>query len=254
MRKTSVKRIVRKLVNKCGIKLERMDKIEEAIKTDKDFMEIYEQCKDYSMNTVPALYQLWKSVIYIIENNIPGDFVECGVLRGGNIRLIALTLQSMGITSRNIWVYDTFEGMEGFSEEDKIVGGANPIILNKKELESLTCSIEEVKENVYSTDYPQRNFIFVKGDVEKTLKDTTPRQVSLLRLDTDYYRSTLAGLKYLYPLVTSNGVVIFDDYGTFAGSKKAVDDYFEDVPILLMHIDHTTRLMLKLDCYEKNGK
>lgn len=66
----------------------------------------------------------------------------------------------------------------------------------------------------------------------------------MLRLDTDFYESTLHELKHLYPRLTPGGVLIIDDYGSFYGARKAVDEYFaeRDAPPLLARIDRDARL------------
>ncbi len=73
--------------------------------------------------------------------------------------------------------------------------------------------------------------------VEETIPEILPEKVALLRLDTDWYESTLHELKHLYPRLSLNGVLIIDDYGHWAGSKKATDEYFQDTPILLTFAD-----------------
>ena len=62
--------------------------------------------------------------------------------------------------------------------------------------------------------------VFVEGMVEETLPATRPEQVSLLRLDTDLYRSTYHELVHLYPLLSAGGILIIDDYGAFRGAQS----------------------------------
>ena len=64
-------------------------------------------------------------------------------------------------------------------------------------------------------------------------------------LDTDYYKSTKHELNHLYPLLIRGGVLIIDDYGTWAGVKKAVDEYFIDNKNLRYFIDHKTLVFIK---------
>ena len=69
-----------------------------------------------------------------------------------------------------------------------------------------------------------------------------------MRLDTDWYESTKHELTHLFPLLSSGGVIIIDDYGHWQGAKKAVDEYFEEnnIKILLNRIDYTGRVGIKL--------
>ncbi len=86
----------------------------------------------------------------------------------------------------------------------------------------------------------------MEGKVEDTIPEHIPDRIALLRLDTDFYESTRHELEYLYPRLCLDGVLIIDDYGHWAGSKKAVDDYFADTPILLARVDGTGRMAVKV--------
>ena len=106
-------------------------------------------------------------------------------------------------------------------------------------------NLEEVKKNMQTTSFSDEKLIYVKGKVEDTIPEKMPDKISLLRLDTDWYESTKHELTHLYPKVCKSGVLIIDDYGTWAGSKRAVDEYFQDSPILLNRIDSGNRLAVK---------
>ena len=72
-----------------------------------------------------------------------------------------------------------------------------------------------------------------------------PERIALLRLDTDFYESTKAEMEILYPRLSRGGVLIVDDYGEWAGARKAVDEYFAGQPVWLHYVTHTVRLMIK---------
>ncbi len=80
-----------------------------------------------------------------------------------------------------------------------------------------------------------------------TIPKNIPEKISILRLDTDWYESTKHELNNLFPRLVSGGILIIDDYGHFQGSKKAVDEYFEENEIssFLFRIDYTGRLFVK---------
>jgi hypothetical protein len=88
---------------------------------------------------------------------------------------------------------------------------------------------------------------FVQGPVEETLPGTTPDSVALLRLDTDWYESTLHELTHLYPRMSAGGVLIIDDFGHWDGARRAVTEYFSTSakPILLTRTDYTGRMGIK---------
>jgi hypothetical protein len=82
------------------------------------------------------------------------------------------------------------------------------------------------------------------GDI---LKNTYyPERIALLRLDTDWYESTAHELAKFYDLVVPGGVVIIDDYGHWAGARKAVDEFLATRPeITLQQIDYTGVYFIK---------
>ena len=93
------------------------------------------------------------------------------------------------------------------------------------------------------TGYPEQRLHFVPGLVEETIPAQVPEGISLLRLDTDYYASTKHELTHLYPRIAAGGVLLIDDYGHWAGCKKAVDEYLASRdPVLLHRIDYTGRV------------
>jgi hypothetical protein len=122
-------------------------------------------------------------------------------------------------------------------------------VIGKECVNKWPVSLTEVKENMDSTGYAGVKR-YVKGKVEDMLqrKGHTPARISLLRLDTDWYESTLHELTHLYPLLVSGGVLIIDDYGHWQGARKAVDEYFAGLGVfpMLNRIDYTGRIMIKL--------
>ena len=217
-----------------------------------EFGEIFNQVKEYSGVSLARHYALYKAVEYIIKNNIPGDFVECGVAGGGSVMNIALALQKFGVTDRTIYLYDTFTGMTRPSSLDHQLTNSSKEVLKKWQkrrhsthVDWLYFPLEQVKQNMALTNYPEERIVYVKGPVEETIPKLIPRSIALLRLDTDFYSSTKHELEHLYPLLTKQGVLLVDDYGVWAGSKKAVDEYFVDQSILLNRIDRDGRIGIK---------
>jgi len=222
---------------------------------DPRFHELYERCRAYTMTSIERLYALYKSVEYIVSANIPGDFAEAGVWRGGSCMLIAETLLALGESSRRIFLFDTFAGHpRPDAEKDSDIWGNRAI----DEWQRTTgddnhgqwayVSLEEVQANLALTGYPSDKLVFVKGMVEKTVQNVDAKgRLALLRLDTDWYGSTAAGLEHLYPRLISGGVLIIDDYGHYKGQRLAVDEYLaaRKEPVLLNRIDYSCRLGVK---------
>ena len=250
-------KFLNKIVNRFGYSLvSNQPQIPSDISGDEEFMEIYSKCKPYTMTTVERMFSLYQAIKYIQENNIEGDFVECGLWKGGSCMMMAYMLVKMGVTSRKIYLYDTFEGMSAPTELDRVSGSgsdADELLkkADKNDPASVWCysTIDEVKANVGLTGFPASNFVFVKGKVEDTIPNTTPTKIALLRLDTDWYESTLHELKYLYQLLVKNGILIIDDFGFWEGAKKAVLQYFAENKIypIINRIDDTGRIIIKAD-------
>lgn len=251
---TMKKKLNRLLSKLFGFKIARSNETltEPVIIKDTYFQKIYSEIKPYTMTSMLKCYALYQSVKYIVESEIPGDFVECGVWKGGNAILIAKLLKDLNVIDRKIYLYDTFSGMVEPTDEDKVIGHEKKNSYkiwstSKKSSHNEWCyaSLEEVKKNVSMVNYPKENFIFVKGEVEKTIPKKIPQQISLLRLDTDWYESTKHELTHLFPLLTNSGILIVDDYGHWEGQKKAVDEYFRKKPLLLNRIDRGGRIAVK---------
>src|SRR5208282_5979112 len=192
--------------------------------------EIAAGARPLTMAMLEGIAALANATTYIATNKIPGDIAECGVWRGGCMMVVALTLMSKGDTSRELYLYDTFEGMSPPTGSDKRFDGqpASHLLETTPKGTGVWCyaSIEEVQENLFSTGYPREKIHFVKGKVEETIPKVLPSSLSLLRLDTDWYESTKHELTHLFPIINKGGILIIDDYGFWQGQRKAVDEFF----------------------------
>lgn len=248
--------IIKKIARKLGI-ITIPNNIEGIYSADvpASQIEIYKKVKPYTMTSPERIFSLCNAVQYIHEKNIEGDIVECGVWKGGSMMAIAETLLSSGDTSRNLYLFDTFEGMTPPTDNDVDISGVSAESLlersDKMKDESVWCcaSLEVVKSAVNGTGYPSNKIHFVKGMVEQTIPDFAPPKIALLRLDTDWYESTKHEMEHLFPRLSKGGVLIIDDYGHWQGARKAVDEYLENnkVKILLNRIDYTGRIAVKVE-------
>ena len=211
-----------------------------------------------TMTGVPRLQALVDAVRYCEARGIEGDFVECGVWRGGSVLAMIGTLQQLGRPHRAIHLYDTFEGMTEPTEHD--TSSVDPPALEDWEAargrgdhpwgELFGPDVldeRDVRERVLGTGYPADRLHFVRGRVEDTIPGHAPQDIALLRLDTDWYESTRHELIHLYPRLKPGGVLIIDDYGHWEGARRAVDEYFAAHPPapLLVRIDYTGRIAVK---------
>lgn len=249
---------IEKLINKLGYSVVKTENATANVHNDikeTEFWNIYELCKPYTMTSVERMYALYRAALYVLDSDIKGHFVECGVWRGGSSMLIAKMLANRGITNRRMYLYDTFEGMSEPTTNDVDIEGKDASYLLKvnednKQDSMVWClaDLTDVKNNLGLTGFSDQNIVYVKGKVEETIPGTIPQdEIALLRLDTDWYESTKHELIHLYPRLKQNGVLIIDDYGHWEGCKKAVDEYLQEnkVNILLNRIDYTGRIGIK---------
>lgn len=191
------------------------------------------------------------SLIALNNSGIEGDIVECGVWHGGNI-----IISRAYCPERTCWLYDTFDGMPRPDPEiDVKLTGDKMRAVDRYDAKAINgskwaaVSLEDVKNNFSQLGVLDDDRLrFVKGMVEDTLldPDNVPDKIALLRLDTDWYSSTKVELEVLYPRLVGNGILIVDDYGHWAGCKKAVDDFFAGKPVgEIYRIDYTAIMMVK---------
>ena len=214
-------------------------------------VELCRRVAPYTMTTPPRIYALTRAVEYITARQVPGAIVECGVWRGGSMMAVALTLLRLGVTDRELHLFDTFAGMTAPTDEDVRRSGEHAADLLLRDAPDsdiwAVASLEDVRNAVLGLGYPSERIHFVQGRVEETLPANAPGKIALLRLDTDWYASTKHELEHLYPLLERDGVLILDDYGYWQGARRAVDEYIaeNDVRLLLNRIDNTARIALK---------
>ena len=189
-------------------------RIAKAIVQEIKIKKLYMDYKHYTMVPYPSFRD---NIKLILNYNLPkGDIVECGVWKGGMIASIAKILGN----NRHYYLFDSFEGL--------------PLV---KDIDG-KAAYEWQKNNTFnnciiSEDFAQQamkksrinNYKIIKGYFENTLKDTEIKEVALLRLDADWYDSTMICLKELFPKVTNNGLIIIDDYYHWDGCSKAVHDF-----------------------------
>ncbi|MEK6578396.1 MAG: TylF/MycF/NovP-related O-methyltransferase [Bdellovibrionota bacterium] len=217
-------------------------------------IEDYLAVRPFTLTSPERVISLIRSVEYVVTNKIPGDIVECGVWKGGSMMAVAKTLLRLKSSDRHLYLFDTYEGMSKPTGVDVSVDGEKAMATWQKdqsenqENEFTFIPLDQVKKKVLEVGYDSDRVHFVKGKVEDTIPAQAPDQISLLRLDTDWYESTLHELNHLFSRVSPGGVVIIDDYGHWAGARKATDEFLKKtgIPLLLNRIDYTGRIAVKL--------
>jgi len=202
------------------------------------------------MTSPERIHALIQAVHYVTAHAIPGAIVECGVWKGGSMAAVARTLLGLNETSRDLYLFDTFQGMTEPTINDIDYSGqsAKKVLHDDSGYQCADAPLKEVTERLLNTGYPQQHIHLIPGKVEDTIPVAAPKSVSILRLDTDWYESTKHELVHLFPRLSQFGVIIIDDYGHWRGARQACDEYFSEnhVRILLNRIDYTGRIALKI--------
>ncbi len=224
---------------------------------DKSAHEIAMKVRDRTMTSENSIFNLIEATRYVAKNNISGDFVECGVWRGGSMLAVAFTLDSLKIGWRDLYLYDTFQGMTPPTELDiDLSGKSAQSHLSQSKLSKSTshqpgviafATLEDVKKGMGESNYPVERIHYVQGDVATTLLEHKHTKIALLRLDTDWYESTKIELEELWDLLVPGGVLILDDYDYWVGAKTAVDEFFlaRNMTPLMMKISSGGRILIK---------
>lgn len=164
----------------------------------------------------------------VLARSVPGDLVETGVWRGGTAIFMRAILAAHGCLDRRVWACDSFEGLP---PPDSVTypKDASMVITDRDQhrmvSEGLAVPLEKVKENFLRYDLLDDQVRFVEGWFSESLPVAPIDRIAVLRLDGDYYESTMDALVNLEPKVSPGGYVIVDDYGALEACRAAVDDY-----------------------------
>ncbi len=157
----------------------------------------------------------------VIKDNIPGDFIETGVWRGGSTIFMKALLKNSNINNRVVWVADSFEGLPKPDEQKYIADKGDSFY----KVTDLAIPMEEVKKNFEKYNLLDENVKFLKGWFKDTLPSAPIQSLAILRLDGDLYESTMDSLINLYPKLSKGGFIVIDDWGAFPACKQAVKDF-----------------------------
>ncbi|MBX7164698.1 MAG: TylF/MycF family methyltransferase [Saprospiraceae bacterium] len=173
-----------------------------------------------SMIGLKRLQNIQDCAIDVLEKNVPGDFIETGVWRGGATVFMKAILNAYGIVDRTVWVADSFEGLP--KPEKQYAADKGDKHHNKV---ALAISQEQVENNFKKYDLLDNRVKFLKGWFKDTLPSAPIEKLALLRLDGDMYQSTMDALINLYHKLSIGGYIIIDDWGAVPGCKQAVEEF-----------------------------
>lgn len=187
---------------------------------------------------------IWHCAAEVIEQGVPGDFMETGVWRGGAVIFMRAILRAYGITDRAVWCADSFEGVP---KPDEIT---YPPDAGDRHWETpyLAVSLEEVQKNFDRYSLLDGQVRFLKGWFRDTLPTAPVERLAVLRLDGDLYESTALALEHLYPKLSEGGYVIIDDFD-LPGAQLATEHYRAR-----KEIKETMRLIDRAGVFWKKGE
>jgi O-methyltransferase len=182
------------------------------------------------MTTVERSRTLWDCCERVLDGNIPGCFVECGVWKGGSSAIMALAIKDAR-QKRHLHLFDSFEGLPEPTDKDGESAIAYSQGRNQGKLVTINqcrASLDEVRFLMLDNIKADNGLVhFHVGWFQNTIPATANQlgPIALLRLDGDWYDSTKICLEHLYPLVSPGGIIILDDYNCWEGCRKATDEY-----------------------------
>ncbi len=210
---------------------------------------------NYSTASYERLATLWQQIRYLDKYRIPGALVECGVWKGGAAGLMALAhIHSTTQPFRILHLFDSFEGLpepisefDGGAAHDVAAGCGNGTLRAIGQLAAAQSDSEQLL--LEKIRYPRGLVRYHVGWFQETIpRDASSiGEIALLRLAGDWYESTRLPLQHLYSKVASKGLVAVADYGSFDGSRRAVEEFIatQPTPIMLHHIDWAGRYWIK---------
>lgn len=215
--------------------------------------DILKRVESFTMAGVSRTLATISVIEYLEKYEVDGCIVECGVWRGGQMMAAALALNYLGAT-RDLYLFDTFAKItppksRDIDHEDGMASVTyHKSIRRPKGQRWCEAGLEDVKNNLSLTNYPESHLHFIEGDVESTIPERAPNVIAYLRLDTDWYASTMHEFRHLFPKVVPRGIVAIDDYGHWRGAREATDEYLAEqgVCALLHRIDYSGRQFVKL--------
>ena len=237
-----MKNTIRRLAARCGYEISTRPYPRLASRADFDRARLIVETSTMLPNA--RLASLYDQVSHCERMSIEGSMVECGVWKGGAVGLVALALQNFEKQpSRQLHLFDSFtdicapdplfDGLRAINELGKNteIHSGDPVPVNGA-YDSVGGhgTMIECRELIEKRiGYPAAQIHFHVGWFQNTvpLASSSLGPIALLRLDGDWYASTKVCLDHLYDLVVEGGFVIIDDYGSYEGCQKAVDEFTE---------------------------
>lgn len=215
-----MKKLIKTTFDRLGYSVARTS---DATPIFQKYNNIYEEFKDFTMIPKEIFIDNLR-LAEVFAADIKGDIVECGVWRGG----MSAALATLFNGARKHYLFDSFEGLP----EAKEIDGVEALEWQKNPsgdfyYDNCKAEIDFAKS---AMDRAKSKYELIKGWFSDTMpKFKMDSEIAVLRLDADWYDSTMDCLKYLYPLVAKNGLILIDDYYAWDGCSRAVHDYLSSI-------------------------
>jgi O-methyltransferase len=185
----------------------------------------------HASNSRFAVEQTYQLSLRLLQNKVPGTFVECGIAAGSMLAAMGFAMLQEG-DLRTIHAFDSFQGIPLAGPQDECQPGLAEFIadrnlpLNERLISSgiAAVDIEMVRELWKIWNLKAIDIRWHPGWFQHTLPGINLEPIAFLRLDGDLYESTQCCLEHLYDFVVPEGIVFIDDYG-YKGCSLAVKEF-----------------------------
>lgn len=205
------------------------------LRTDTQLLEIISGVLYSTKETQMNSYNMGK---YVVQNNIEGDIIECGIAMAGNFASMILGATSLANgKNRKFWGFDSFIGIQLAGKKDTQQAGIGDITHNTDvPYEDLLVSSgitvhpkEQVETHLSNWGLDKYQIELVEGWVQNSIPTINDRieKIAILRLDMDVYHPTIYTLNMWWEKISVGGVIIIDDWA-LDGVRLACNEFFKE--------------------------
>lgn len=196
----------------------------------------------------PKLENICKAIKHIQSKEIPGIYIECGCALGGSAILIA----EMKSQSIPMYIFDVFgmipppserDGMDAHKRYADIISGNSPGLGGNQYYGYIHNLKDTVIQNIesFGLNLESDNINLVQGLFQETLN--IHNAVAFAHIDCDWYDSVQVCIDRITPKMSKNAVIVFDDYSSYSGCKKAVDRLLQESSFEVLICDRSIVLI-----------
>jgi O-methyltransferase len=206
-----------------------------------EFLGLVEQVRDRTMLSLERLYDLYLSVNYVNANGVLGDILEVGTWKCGALGLALLSDETQ---ARKVIGFDTFSGHKEPPRDELDIRGHSMHErwqeLHDQGLQWAGADFAESEAFLLNVAGGKKErFALIQGDFNSTVRFFPHTNLSILRIDCDWYAESLLALRTFWPMLSSKGFLILDDFGHHPGQKKAFTEFFGAHHLKITHVDYS---------------